>query len=75
MEDLASPLLADRLRAERQSFDRYSMPFFVQADPDAAFKPLAQCVSPTNPPRYKPVTCGEHMFSRYKDSCPHLQDL
>jgi isopenicillin N synthase-like dioxygenase len=55
--------------------ERYSMPFFVEANSDAVFAPLPQCVSALNPARYDPVTCGEHMFSRYKESFPHLQGL
>ena len=53
--------------------ERYAMPFFVQADSDAVFEPLQCCISATNPPRYAPVTCSDHMFARYKDSFPHLQ--
>ena len=54
--------------------ERYSMPFFVEADTEAVFAPLPQCVSDNNPPRYAPVRCGAHMFARYKDSFPHLRD-
>ena len=55
--------------------ERYSMPFFVQADSDAIFGPIQSCISANNPPRYAPVTCSDHMFARYKDSFPHLQDV
>jgi len=55
--------------------ERYSMPFFVEADSDAVFEPLASCVSATNPRKYCSATCGAHMFARYVDSFPHLQAL
>lgn len=54
--------------------ERYSIPFFIDADADAVFQPLASCVSAENPARYEPVTCGAHKFGRFKDSFPHLKD-
>jgi len=54
--------------------ERYSMPFFVEADADAVFAPLPACVQAHPPARYQPVTCGAHMFARYVDSFPHLRD-
>lgn len=53
--------------------ERYSMPFFVEADSDAVFEPLESCISATNPSKYSSATCGTHMFARYVDSFPHLQ--
>lgn len=55
--------------------ERYSMPFFVEADSDAVFEPIPACTSADNPPRYKPVTCSDHMFARYQASFPHLKLL
>lgn len=52
--------------------ERYSIPFFIDADYDAVFAPLPSCVSDANPPRYDPVSCGAHKFSRFLDSYPHL---
>ncbi len=52
--------------------ERYSIPFFIDADYDAEFGPLPNCVSPDNPARYQAVTCGRHKFSRFLDSYPHL---
>lgn len=54
--------------------ERYSIPFFIDADADAVFQPLDSCVSAENPARYEPVTCGAHKFGRFKDSFPHLKD-
>lgn len=53
--------------------ERYSIPFFIDADYDAEFGPLPSCVSADNPARYDPVTCGAHKFGRFLDSFPHLQ--
>ncbi|MEL6640387.1 MAG: 2-oxoglutarate and iron-dependent oxygenase domain-containing protein [Pseudomonadota bacterium] len=54
--------------------ERYSIPFFIDADYDAEFGPLPNCVTPENPARYTPVICGKHKFSRFLDSFPHLAD-
>ncbi|MEJ5220146.1 2OG-Fe(II) oxygenase family protein [Cognatishimia sp. D5M38] len=52
--------------------ERYSIPFFIDADYEAEFAPLPSCVSAENPARYEPVTCGRHKFSRFVESFPHL---
>ncbi|MEM6460651.1 MAG: 2-oxoglutarate and iron-dependent oxygenase domain-containing protein [Pseudomonadota bacterium] len=55
--------------------ERYSIPFFIDADYDAVIAPLAGCVSDDNPARYEPVACGDHKFSRFVDSFPHLRKV
>jgi len=52
--------------------ERYSIPFFIDADYEAEFGPIPACVTPDNPARYQTVKCGQHKFSRFKDSYPHL---
>ena len=52
--------------------ERYSIPFFIDADYDAVFAPIPECVTADNPARYDPVTCGAHKFGRFQDSYPHL---
>lgn len=52
--------------------ERYSIPFFIDADYDAVIAPLPSCVDAATPSRYAPVTCGQHKFSRFLDSYPHL---
>ncbi|MER8818130.1 2-oxoglutarate and iron-dependent oxygenase domain-containing protein [Mesorhizobium sp. M0965] len=52
--------------------ERYSIPFFIDADFNAIIEPLASCVTDSNPRRYKPVTCGEHKFDRFAASYAHL---
>lgn len=54
--------------------ERYSIPFFIDADFDAVIAPLPSCVSEANPQRYQPVTCGAHKFGRFKASYAHLQN-
>ncbi len=53
--------------------ERYSIPFFIDADYDAEFAPLPSCVSQDNPARYEAVTCGAHKYGRFVQSYPHLQ--
>lgn len=52
--------------------ERYSIPFFIDADYDAVIAPLPSCVSEANPQRYQPVTCGSHKFGRFSASYAHL---
>lgn len=51
---------------------RYSIPFFIDADYDAEFGPIPACVTADNPARYERVACGIHKFKRFRDSYPHL---
>lgn len=53
--------------------ERYSIPFFIDADFEAVIAPLPSCVSEANPQRYQPVTCGAHKFGRFVASYAHLQ--
>lgn len=53
--------------------ERYSIPFFIDADYAAEFAPLASCVHADNPQRYQPVTCGAHKFGRFSASYAHLK--
>lgn len=53
--------------------ERYSIPFFIDADFDAVIAPLPSCISEANPQRYQPVTCGAHKFGRFVASYAHLQ--
>jgi isopenicillin N synthase-like dioxygenase len=52
--------------------ERYSIPFFIDANYDAVIEPLPSCVTDSNPLRYKPVTCGQHKFGRFAASYAHL---
>lgn len=53
---------------------RYSIPFFIDADFDAVIGPLDSCVSEANPLRYQSVTCGAHKFGRFVASYARLAD-
>lgn len=79
--DLVQKLTNDRYLANLHRVvntsgrERYSIPFFIDADYDAEFAPLPSCVSADNPARYAPVTCGSHKFQRFVNSFPHLQGV
>ena len=55
--------------------ERYSIPFFLDADFDAVIAPLENCITPDHPSAYAPVTCGAHKYGRFKASYAHLQDV
>ncbi|MER9064409.1 2OG-Fe(II) oxygenase family protein [Mesorhizobium sp. M0698] len=52
--------------------ERYSIPYFIDADFNAIIEPLATCITNSNPLRYKPVTWGEHKLDRFAASYAHL---
>ncbi|AZO18075.1 isopenicillin N synthase family oxygenase [Mesorhizobium sp. M2A.F.Ca.ET.043.05.1.1] len=52
--------------------ERYSIPFFIDADFDAIVESLPSCITDGNPLRYKPVRCGEHKFGRFAATYGHL---
>lgn len=54
--------------------ERYSIPFFIDADYDAVIEPLPSCVSEDNPARYMPFTCGEYKYGRFVAVYEHLQE-
>lgn len=44
---------------------RYSIPFFLDPNPDYLIKTLPQCVTPNNPDRYpSPITANDYLLSR-----------
>jgi len=47
---------------------RFSVPFFVNPDPDTVVKCIPACVTPDRPCRYQPVTAGEFLASRIDGS-------
>ena len=44
---------------------RLSIPFFHQPNHDALIECLPTCCGPDNPPRYEPVTSGQHRLSKF----------
>lgn len=46
--------------------DRWSIAYFFDLDAEAVITPLPQCTSAANPPRYGPLTAGEHLIEMYK---------
>ena len=47
---------------------RYSVPFFVNPDPDAVVEALPGCVSASNPSRYEPIRAADYLRSRFDDT-------
>lgn len=46
--------------------DRYSVPFFLDGNPDHVIACLPGCAGPDNPPRYSPVTVAEHTSEMHR---------
>ncbi|MEG5263999.1 2OG-Fe(II) oxygenase family protein [Pseudomonas sp. JDS28PS106] len=52
---------------------RYSIPFFIDLDYDAVVEVVPTCVSPSNPAKYKPYTCGKYKYDKFLSTYTHLQ--
>jgi len=46
--------------------DRYSVPFFWDINYHAVIECLSSCQSSSNPPKYPPITAGEHIVEMYQ---------
>jgi isopenicillin N synthase-like dioxygenase len=62
MHRVAAPRVGGRLVPRR------SAAYFHDGNIDAVIEPLPSCVSPANPPRYEPVTVGEHLAAKLAGS-------
>ncbi|KAL7468957.1 hypothetical protein ACHAXS_009202 [Conticribra weissflogii] len=45
--------------------ERYSVPFFFEPDFDALVECLDVCCSEYNPPKFPPITAGQHLLNMY----------
>jgi len=52
-------------RAAAAGNRRLSIPFFHQPNHDALIECLPTCCGPDNPPRYEPVTSGQHRLTKF----------
>lgn len=61
------PPLADRIQGEeRMTRERYSIVYFVGADPNAVVECLTACVDDQNLPKYEPITQQAYCEMRAK---------
>jgi len=52
----------------RGSTERYSLPFFHNANWDAAVACLPTCLAPGDEPRYPPVRAGAHLMAKFRST-------
>ena len=50
---------------------RYSIPFFFGVNSQEVVEVLSSCQSDENPPKYKPITAGDYIRSRFDDTYAH----
>jgi isopenicillin N synthase-like dioxygenase len=55
-------------RVVSQGIERYSIPFFFEPNYDCLVECLPTCCSENNPPKYPPMTSGNHLLSKYKQT-------
>jgi len=54
--------------------DRYSMPFFVEPNPDTRIECLPGCQSAARPARYPATTCAQFLLSRFADTYAYRRE-
>lgn len=47
-----------------QPVTRRSMAYFHEANPDALIEPLPSCIDDDHPPRYAPISAGDHLLAK-----------
>jgi len=55
-----------RVVPRRVGIERWSIAYFFDLDADAVVSPLPSCVDAAHPPRYAPITAGEHLAEMYR---------
>ena len=58
----------------RSGRERYSIPFFFGPNFDALIEALPSCVTADRPARYQPITSGEYVNGRFKETFKHYKD-
>jgi len=48
--------------------ERYSIPFFFNPNYHSVVECFPTCCSEDNPPKYPPITCGDHIVGLYKQT-------
>ena len=59
----------------RLGSERLSIGFFHEANYDTEVSCLPSCRSPDNPPKYAPITAGEHLYGQFKSQARNTQSL
>lgn len=60
--------LAGKLWRGTRPNERYSLPFFFEPNFDALVDCLDTCCSDDKPPKYPPITAGQHLLNM-TDTC------
>ena len=55
--------------------DRYSIPFFVNPDPDTVVACIPSCITDERPCAYEPITAGEFLQARIDGTLPDEVDV
>ncbi|EAR11464.1 isopenicillin N synthase family dioxygenase [Reinekea blandensis] len=54
-------------KGEAARSSRYSIPFFMHANPDTSLDALPQCVTADNPKRDEPITANDYLMQRLRE--------
>jgi isopenicillin N synthase-like dioxygenase len=51
-------------RVRKVAEERYSFPLFCACDYDTLIEPVPARLNETNPARYEPIRCGDHLYAQ-----------
>ncbi|SDS51887.1 Isopenicillin N synthase [Halopseudomonas xinjiangensis] len=60
-------------RVRKVAEERYSFPLFCACDYDTVIAPVPVLLSETNPARYEPIVCGEHLYAQTVQTFGYLK--
>ncbi|KAH9191193.1 hypothetical protein AeNC1_006828 [Aphanomyces euteiches] len=58
----------------RLGVERYSIPFFYEPNFSCLVTCLPSCVSASNPAKYQPITSGNHLLEKYRETHESFQE-
>jgi isopenicillin N synthase-like dioxygenase len=61
-------------RVTRPAQERYSIVFFMEANPDAIVEAVPSCIEPGGAAHYAPITAGDYLTSRLAATYDHLNE-
>ena len=61
-------------RVTRPEQERYSIVFFMEANPDAIVEAVPSCIAPGGGAHYPPITAGDYLTSRLEVTYDHLAE-
>lgn len=66
--------MATSHRVRKVAEERYSFPMFCNLDYDCRIEPIPELLDDTEPARYEPQVCGDHLFAQTAQTFAYLKE-